>query len=121
MALNDLIHPEYADPDEVWDRIKSIAPQMSCGNFMQGSFESKKDRYVLWNFDNILRDRSGTVGFRGGRGLKGTMRTKSRIAFVMAFIHMCINQVSTIHVPYIERCNFGRLTHVTFLFIGLGQ
>jgi hypothetical protein len=45
------------------------------------------DRYVLWNFSNIVPGGSGTIEFRGGRFLRGEVRTKRWIAFTVAFIH----------------------------------
>ena len=94
-ALRELICAEGWDMAAVWRRIKRI-DNSYCGlrDFMQGSAEPKKDRYVLWNFDNTLPGRSGTVEFRGGRGLRGPVRTKRWIAFVVAFIHLCLSQVS---------------------------
>ena len=56
--------------------------------------EIQRDRRrVLWNFQNAgSGDRcTGTVEFRGGRGLLGPVRTKWWIAFVMSFIQLCIS------------------------------
>lgn len=50
-------------------------------------------RYVLWNFSNIVPDKSGTIEFRGGRGLRGEVRTKRWIAFAVAFIHAVLTMV----------------------------
>ncbi|KAI1417907.1 putative amidoligase enzyme-domain-containing protein [Hypoxylon sp. FL1857] len=61
-------------------------------DFMQGGPDSRKDRYVLWNFDNTCSGRSGSVEFRGGRGLRGPVRTKRWISFVLAFIHLCLTR-----------------------------
>ncbi|KAI9716674.1 MAG: hypothetical protein M1812_005212 [Candelaria pacifica] len=46
-------------------------------------------RYVLWNFKNVV-GRSGTVEFRGGRHLRGPVRTKRWIAFTVSFVAKAI-------------------------------
>ncbi|KAI3324707.1 putative amidoligase enzyme-domain-containing protein [Xylariaceae sp. AK1471] len=51
----------------------------------------QKDRYVLWNFGNIVPGRSGTIEFRGGRCLRGEIRTKRWIAFTIAIIHALLS------------------------------
>ncbi|KAI1780350.1 putative amidoligase enzyme-domain-containing protein [Hypoxylon cercidicola] len=50
------------------------------------------DRRVLWNFENTLLGKSGTIEFRGGRGLRGRNRTKRWIAFAVSFIHFVLNE-----------------------------
>lgn len=75
----------------LWNNITNT---YALREFMQGGLDSRRDRYVLWNFDNVLPNRSGTVEFRGGRGLRGPVRTKRWIAFVLAFVHLCIKRVS---------------------------
>ncbi|KAI1092384.1 putative amidoligase enzyme-domain-containing protein [Rostrohypoxylon terebratum] len=50
------------------------------------------DRKVLWNFGNILPSKSGTVEFRGGRGLRGRNRTGWWIAFAISFIHFVLKE-----------------------------
>jgi len=56
----------------------------------------QSDRRVLWNFEHVVPgDRcTGTVEFRGGRGLRGPDRTKWWIAFVVSFIQYCISNES---------------------------
>ncbi len=51
------------------------------------------DRYVLWNFSNTVPDKSGTIEFRGGRGLRGEVRTKRWITFAVALIHALLTMV----------------------------
>lgn len=51
------------------------------------------DRYVLWNFSNVAPGKSGTIEFRGGRFLRGKVRTKRWITFAVAFIHAMICMV----------------------------
>ncbi|KAK4213460.1 swim zinc finger domain-containing protein [Rhypophila decipiens] len=76
----------------VWEMIKIQTDEQSLRDFMQdpGGEEPRNPRYVLWNFDNILS--SGSVEFRGGRGLRGPVRTKRWAAFVVAFVHFCLMQ-----------------------------
>ncbi|KAK4151970.1 putative amidoligase [Chaetomidium leptoderma] len=45
------------------------------------------NKYVLWNFSNIVPGETGTIEFRGGRGLRGEVRTKRWITFAVAFLH----------------------------------
>ena len=74
-------------------------------DFMQASDEPKKDRYVLWNFDNVVQPGgSGSVEFRGGRAFRGPVRTKRWIAFVMAFVHFCLNQVRGFDLFVKKKC-----------------
>ncbi|TGJ80069.1 hypothetical protein E0Z10_g8703 [Xylaria hypoxylon] len=47
----------------------------------------QNDRYVLWNFANIVPGSSGTIEFRGGRCLRGEIRTKRWIAFTISLLH----------------------------------
>ncbi|KAI0506349.1 putative amidoligase enzyme-domain-containing protein [Xylaria bambusicola] len=61
--------------------IKSATDTEMLKDIMQDS------RYVLWNFDNIVPGRSGTIEFRGGRCLRGEVRTKRWIAFTIAMVH----------------------------------
>lgn len=51
------------------------------------------NRYVLWNFDNIVAGKSGTIEFRGGRCLRGEIRTKRWIAFTLALIDAILSMV----------------------------
>lgn len=59
----------------------------------------KDDRRTLWNFQNVTAHQpwsqpsSGTVEFRGGRCLRGPVRTKRWIAFAIAFIMLAIEEV----------------------------
>ncbi|RXK34316.1 hypothetical protein BBD39_05645 [Arsenophonus endosymbiont of Bemisia tabaci Asia II 3] len=47
--------------------------------YMQG-----EDRYALWNFHNIEEGGTGTIEFRRGRGVRGLVRTKWWISFMLA-------------------------------------
>lgn len=62
--------------------IKSAANRVSLRDIMQDN------RYVLWNFGNIVYDKSGTIEFRGGRGLRGEFRTKRWITFAVCFLRI---------------------------------
>ncbi|KAI8626748.1 putative amidoligase enzyme-domain-containing protein [Xylariaceae sp. FL1651] len=55
------------------------------------------NRYVLWNFDHILPGRSGTIEFRGGRCLRGEIRTKRWIAFTVAITHAFLSMNDITH------------------------
>ncbi|KAF5532982.1 swim zinc finger domain-containing protein [Fusarium mexicanum] len=70
--------------------IKSAKSTTALKNIMQN------DRYVLWNFDNIVPGSSGTIEFRGGRCLRGEIRTKRWIAFTIALIQALLNMASFI-------------------------
>ncbi|KAK6441238.1 hypothetical protein LTR95_002537 [Oleoguttula sp. CCFEE 5521] len=50
----------------------------------------QEERYVLWNFANLLKTKK-TIEFRGGRGLRGPKRTKWWIAFVVGFIDFLLD------------------------------
>lgn len=85
---------ERGMPDDsflLWRQVSDQRSTQSLRNWMQYSSGTKKDRYVLWNFDNVLPESSGTIEFRGGPGLRGPVLTKRWIAFVVAFIHLCLD------------------------------
>ncbi|KAL9562338.1 hypothetical protein ACKAV7_013421 [Fusarium commune] len=65
--------------------IKSAKSTTALKNIMQN------DRYVLWNFDNIVPGSSGTIEFSGGRCPRGEIRTKRWIAFTIALIQALLN------------------------------
>ncbi|KAK6442531.1 hypothetical protein LTR95_001233 [Oleoguttula sp. CCFEE 5521] len=50
----------------------------------------QKQRYVLWNLRNLLGKKK-TIEFRGGRGLRGPVRTKWWIAFVVGFVDLLVS------------------------------
>ncbi|KAF9777238.1 hypothetical protein IL306_004486 [Fusarium sp. DS 682] len=81
---------EEAALRELWDALDSGVDEGDIRNLMQSGPDPKQERYVLWNFDNICRG-SGTIEFRGGPGLRGPVKTRRWISFVVAFIHMCTN------------------------------
>ncbi len=93
-ALKNLPLDDQLDMYSIWRRIEEINDADDLRDFMQSSEDPKKARRVLWNFDNIRFDHSGTVEFRGGPCLLGSRITKRWIAFTVTFIHMCIRQVS---------------------------
>ncbi|KAK4151972.1 hypothetical protein C8A00DRAFT_35342 [Chaetomidium leptoderma] len=77
----------------VWMEIEDIDDLGELKEFMQAGDGQMKNRYVLWNFDNIVQPGgSGSVEFRGAKGLRGPVRTNMWIAFVTAFVHLCLNQ-----------------------------
>lgn len=78
----------------VFEQIRTYVKQCTTKehilHLMQGSEDGS--RYVIWNFKNIVA-RSNTIEFRGGRHLRGPVRTKWWIAFPIAFISMALRQV----------------------------
>jgi hypothetical protein len=79
--------------------INSVGDKEGLVKLMQGN--KKKDRAVLWNFQNVARmpfntteTVTNTVEFRGGRCLRGPVRTKRWITFAVAFIVLAIKEVS---------------------------
>ncbi|KAK1756705.1 putative amidoligase enzyme-domain-containing protein [Echria macrotheca] len=73
-------------------RIGSLRTEKELRDFMQLGHEGNKDRYVLWNFDNVLKGKSGTVEFRGGPGFTSAVIAKRWIAFVVAFVQLCLDK-----------------------------
>lgn len=69
----------------VRQRIRGMRSRKQLVNYMQ-----EKSRYALWNFENVLEGKSGTVEFRGGRHLRGRVRTKRWIAFAVNFISLAL-------------------------------
>ncbi|KAI8626746.1 putative amidoligase enzyme-domain-containing protein [Xylariaceae sp. FL1651] len=74
----------------IWHMIRG---KQDLRDFMQKGSDPSKDRYVRWNFDNILEGRSGTIEFRGGQCLRGPAETKTWISFVLAFVQLCLAQL----------------------------
>ena len=104
-ALHELIHVRGVHARDVWKKTVGIKDLRRLRDFMQASDEPKKDRYVLWNFDNVVQPGgSGSVEFRGGRAFRGPVRTKRWIAFVMAFVHFCLNQVRGFDLFVKKKC-----------------
>ena len=71
--------------DVVRRRIQNIRSRKQLVKYMQDD-----ERYALWNFQNTLEGKSGTIEFRGGRHLRGKFRTKRWIAFVVSFISLAL-------------------------------
>ncbi|RKK11799.1 hypothetical protein BFJ66_g2115 [Fusarium oxysporum f. sp. cepae] len=82
---------EEAALRELWDALDDGVDEEDIRDLMQSGPEPKQERYVLWNFDNIFGGGSGSIEFRGGPGLRGPVKTKRWISFVVSFIHMCTN------------------------------
>jgi len=82
----------------VASEIRDISAEKDLCVFMQ------KDRNVLWNFQNIHSDPSGkylgTVEFRGGSQFLNTRAIMSWVAFVLGFINLALEMVSS---PKIRR------------------
>lgn len=60
-------------------RIVSRGDERGIIAYMQG-----EDRYALWNFHNIEEGGTATIEFRGGRGVRGLVRTKWWNSFMLA-------------------------------------
>ena len=71
--------------------ISSIRNTAGLRNLMQA------DRYVLWNFANVVPGGTGTIEFRGGRCLRGKHRTRAWVAFTVSFVHWLLTKVRTVH------------------------
>ncbi|EPE08056.1 swim zinc finger domain protein [Ophiostoma piceae UAMH 11346] len=74
--------------------INSVRDTTSLCRLMQAN------RYVLWNFANIVPGKSGTIEFRGGRCLRGKFRTRAWVAFTVSFIHWLLK---TNHIANLDR------------------
>ena len=71
--------------------VRNISTKADLCRYMQDG-----DRKVLWNFQNTVGSTpSGTVEFRGGRHLRGPVRTRRWITYVLAFIAMALKEVCT--------------------------
>ena len=96
--LREYYCDEY-DLSDIWERIANILDRGEIRDFMQkNESDTCKSRYVLWNFAHVTHGGTGSIEFRGGRGLRGPVRTKRWIAFVVSFIHMCTKQVRSINL-----------------------
>lgn len=75
------------DVRETMGEIWTVNDEEELKVFMQ------EDRRVMWNFEHVVPGDgcTGTIEFRGGRGLRGPNRTKWWIAFVVSFIQLCIS------------------------------
>ena len=80
--------------DEVKHLLDNVESMKDLTNVMQEN-ASKTRRYAFGNFENLAPKQgkphgseSGTVEFRGGRGLRGRNGTKRCIASTIAFIDL---------------------------------
>ncbi|KAI0549356.1 putative amidoligase enzyme-domain-containing protein [Xylaria curta] len=82
--------------DELWRVCRHISKKIDdtkkLRDFMQKNSGRREDRNVLWNFDNVLSGRSGSIEFRGSPALRGPTETHMWISFVLAFIHLCLDK-----------------------------
>jgi len=101
---------------EIATLINGVKSKEKLVEIMQGL--TKNDRSVLWNFHNIARmsytteSATGTVEFRGGRCLRGPVRTKRWITFAVAFVIRTIQEV---------RCNSVNGRQITSAQHGWGR
>lgn len=90
-------HLQGKSTSEVVASINAVQNEIDLVDIVQGL--SKEDRPVLWNFHNVTcmpfatEQAIGTVEFRGGRCLRGPVRTKRWISFAVAFVILAIQQV----------------------------
>jgi hypothetical protein len=77
------------------EQIQDLDSAEEVRDYMQYRSGTNRDRYVLWNFDNTLPGKSGTVEFRGGPRLRDPKQTNGWISFVVAFVHLCLQMVGT--------------------------
>ena len=79
------------------DLINNVSDEASLVRVVQGW--DREDRRTLWNFHNVTpkpnsgKSATGSVEFRGGRCLRGPVRTKRWIAFTIAFVILAIEEV----------------------------
>ena len=90
---------------ELWNKdmkatanlINNVSDESSLVRIIQGW--DKDDRRTLWNFHNVTskpgsgKSATGSMEFRGGRCLRGPVRTKRWIAFTIAFVILAIKEV----------------------------
>ncbi|KAK4968957.1 hypothetical protein LTR42_009236 [Elasticomyces elasticus] len=74
-----------------WQELRTVVAQADRAQVVS---IMQSDRKVLWNFENAGTSGSGTVEFRGGRGMRAPVRTKRWIAFTVAIIEMFLRLVS---------------------------
>lgn len=67
--------------------------------YMQGSWNDVKSRRTLWNFQNLVRKPAAgykptyTIEFRGGRHMRGHLRTLAWLSFAVTFIALALQEV----------------------------
>jgi hypothetical protein len=83
---SDYLYRVRGDAGAVARLIDSAGGEEELRNIMQSS------RNVLWNFDGVLPGGSGAIEFRGGRSLRGELRTKRWMAFAVSFVHAMLQQ-----------------------------
>ncbi|TKA77741.1 hypothetical protein B0A55_04167 [Friedmanniomyces simplex] len=81
-----------------WQELRTVLAQADRAQIIT---LMQSDRHVLWNFANAATGRSGTVEFRGGRCLRGPVRTKRWIAFTAAILEMFLRLdiIGSGHLP----------------------
>jgi hypothetical protein len=93
--LKHIVKKAASNEDALWNIRRAIYSERTkkgLRDLMQGT--SRRSRYALWNFNNIVGpDGSGTIEFRGGTGSRDTVQTKRLISFVLAFVCLCFSKV----------------------------
>ncbi|KAF9881631.1 CFEM domain-containing protein [Colletotrichum karsti] len=104
---------------EAQRQIMAAGTAQSVRDLMQRSASSRDDKHVMWNFNNTLPGRSGSIEFRGGRGLRDYTMSTRWIAFTVAFVHMCLSEPFCIryHRPSLD--DFWRSLRLAADYIGI--
>lgn len=107
-SLNSLFNSEGSRLEKVNEVQRTVNSTDAKGivAYMQG--EDHDDRYALWNFQNILG--SGTIEFRGGRGIRGLERTRWWVSFVVGFIQFLLTEERRFKV-FLPECDTAEDNH----------
>jgi hypothetical protein len=89
-ASQELYNLLHCRPSDLKDAITGLTNENSLISLMQSD-----DRQVLWNFQNTRPRGIGTIEFRGGRHMRGHVRTLRCIAFAISVIYMSLQEVNT--------------------------
>jgi hypothetical protein len=78
--------------------IKGIMTENELYSFMQVAGarpDHRRDRYALWNFQNVVprEGYSGTIEFRGGSQFTSTKGTLRWVSFVIGFVDLALKEV----------------------------
>ena len=92
----DIFHGSDGPANEALDFVARRIMKFESGEELCQYMQAGQRR-VLWNFSNTVGEgKNRTIEFRGGRHLRGRVRTKRWIAFAVSFITLAIeNKVST--------------------------
>lgn len=80
---------------QAYRTVGNILNELATADDVYGFLQNT--RYVLWNFQHVVSNSSGTVEFRGGSQFRDTNGTLRWIAFVVAFINLALSEVCQQH------------------------